>query len=78
MKRLSLREKEIIRYTANGYTAKEVAKLTGLQYRTIEAYVTTIRKKLAAKNIAHAVYIASQNHLFEDGANMNAIIRQII
>ena len=62
-KMLSPRESEIIHYTANGYTAKEIAKLIGLQYRTIEVYVGKIRKKLAAKNIAHAVYIALKNNM---------------
>ncbi len=58
MRKLSSREVEIIKHTACGLTAKEIAKMTGLEHRTIEAYMTNIRKKLGAKNTAHAIYIA--------------------
>ena len=68
MKMLSGREVQIIRYTARGCTAKEIAKITGLKYRTIEIYVGNIRKKLQAKNVAHAVYIASQKNILIDPA----------
>lgn len=56
---LNFRETEIIRHTACGRTAKEIAKLIGLEYRTIESHMLIIRKKLAARNAAHAVYLAS-------------------
>jgi len=58
MKKLSSREVEIIKHTACGLTAKEIARIMGLERRTIEAYMTNIRKKLGAKNAAHAIYIA--------------------
>lgn len=60
MKKLSCREVEVIQYAANGRTAKEIAKLTGLEPRTIEAYMNNIKRKLSAKNSAHAVYIAAK------------------
>ena len=63
MKTLSFREMQIISYTANGLTAKEIAKMLDLEYRTVEIYVSNIRKKLSAKNIAHAVYIAVQKNI---------------
>ena len=66
MKALSVREIQIIRYTAKGYTAKEIAKALGLEYRTVEIYVSNIRKKLAAKNIAHAVYKATQENILNE------------
>jgi DNA-binding CsgD family transcriptional regulator len=66
MKALSGREVQIIRQTARGYTAKEIAKLIGLEPRTIEVYVGSIRKKLQAKNIAHAVFIASQHNILNE------------
>lgn len=58
MRKLSSREVEIINHIACGFTAKEIAKLVGLEHRTIEAYLTNIRKKLGAKNSAHAIFIA--------------------
>lgn len=63
MKKLSCREIELIQYTARGLTAKEIAKLTGLEPRTIEAYMSNVRKKLQAKNIAHAVFIAHNTNI---------------
>ena len=65
MKNLSIREIEVMKFTANGCTAKQIAKLTGLTHRTVEAYVVNIRKKLAAKNVAHAVFIASRRNYFD-------------
>lgn len=57
MQKLTRREIEIITYTAKGHTSKEIAKLIGLQFRTVQAYLANIRKKLRAKNIANAVYL---------------------
>jgi DNA-binding NarL/FixJ family response regulator len=64
MAKLSGREIEIIKHTACGSTAKEIAKMTGLEHRTVEAYMANIRKKLGAKNVAHAIYIACRISLF--------------
>ena len=58
-------EIEIMKQTASGHTAKEVAKHIGLEYRTVESYLATIKKKLGAKNVVHAVYIACTNHLMK-------------
>lgn len=66
MKKLSGREIELITYTARGHTAKEIARLTGLEPRTIEAYIINIRKKLNAKNIAHAVFIAYKANIINE------------
>ena len=70
MKKLSCRETEIIMHSATGRTAKEIAKLTGLEHRTVEAYMMNIRRKLGAKNIAHAVYIACQICVIKDVFNV--------
>jgi LuxR family transcriptional regulator len=66
MKALSGRELEIIRHTAQGHTAKEIARMTGLDPRTIESYAVSIRRKLLAKNITHAVYLASRQHMLDE------------
>lgn len=63
MNKLSARELEIIKYTACGSTAKEVARKVGLEYRTIEAYMKNIRRKLGAKNVAHVIYLACHNSM---------------
>jgi DNA-binding NarL/FixJ family response regulator len=61
---LTSRELEIIRYSAEGCTAKEIARLTGLEHRTIESYVMNIRKKLSARNTTHAVFLAMRQYVF--------------
>lgn len=63
MKNLSTRETEIIHYSALGHTAKEIAKFIGLEPRTVEIYVANIRRKLVARNTAHAVFIAAQRNI---------------
>jgi DNA-binding NarL/FixJ family response regulator len=63
MNKLSYREIEIMNHIACGFTAKEIARKTGLEHRTVEIYMSNIRKKLSAKNVAHAVYIACQTSL---------------
>lgn len=63
---LSNREIQIIRYKAHGFTAKEIAKRIGLEHRTIEIYVENIKRKLEAKNISHAIYIAIQKKILSD------------
>jgi DNA-binding NarL/FixJ family response regulator len=64
MKQLSVKEVEIMKYIAVGHTAKEVAKEVGLEYRTVETYVARIKKKLGAKNITNAVYIACEQPIW--------------
>jgi DNA-binding NarL/FixJ family response regulator len=61
MDKLSHREIQIINHTACGLTAKEIAKKTGLERRTVEIYMQNLRKKLGAKNVAHAIYLYFYN-----------------
>lgn len=61
MDKLTYREIEIIKHTAYGMTAKEVARKTGLEHRTVEMYMQNLRKKLGAKNAAHAIYLYFHN-----------------
>lgn len=61
MDKLNCREIEIIYHTAAGLTAKEIARKTGLEHRTVEFYMKNLRKKLGAKNVAHAIYLYFYN-----------------
>lgn len=61
MHKLNYREIEIINHTACGLTAKEIARKTGLERRTVELYMQNLRKKLGAKNAAHAIYLYFYN-----------------
>lgn len=62
MRQLSRQETLIMQQTSLGFTAKEIAKKMGLAPRTVEMYLTNIRKKLNAKNAAHAVYLIHQQN----------------
>ena len=55
---LSYREIQIIRLISFGYTAKEIARKLNIGYRTVEKYAQNIRKKLKARNMTHAVFLA--------------------
>lgn len=55
---LSERETQIISYKALGHTSKEIARLLGLEYRTVEVYFGKIKRKLKARNTPHAIYLA--------------------
>ncbi|SRR5579883_391367 len=46
---LSQREQQCLRYFLNGKTAKETAMILGLSYRTIEEYLTNLKKKLGCR-----------------------------
>lgn len=66
MKVLSGREVQVIKHAACGYTIKEIARIIGLEPRTIEKYVNNVKRKLLARNTTHAVYIASRERLLEE------------
>lgn len=61
---LSDRELEILRYSKDGYTSKEIAKFTNLHPKTVENHLSNIQIKLEAKNIRHAISIAYEKKLF--------------
>lgn len=52
---LSIREREISGYIANGYTCKEIARQLDISHRTVEAHRAKIMKKLACRNTAELV-----------------------
>ena len=55
---LSYREIQILRYISYGFTAKEIARKLDLGYRTVEKYARNVRRKLDARNMSHAVFLA--------------------
>lgn len=52
---LSAREHEIFNLVANGFTGKEIARELKLSPRTVETHLNTIKTKMGARNITHAV-----------------------
>lgn len=56
--RLGPREKEVLGWTAEGKTASEVGTILGISKRTVEWHLKSVRLKICATNITHAVAIA--------------------
>lgn len=52
---LTARQQDILSLMAEGMSSKECAQRLGISHRTIEHQLTAIRKKLNAKNMAHAI-----------------------
>ena len=52
------RELEALRLRSQGHSVKEVAVLMGVSYHTTKERLAIVRRKLGARNTAHAVTIA--------------------
>ena len=59
MMMVSKREEQVLRCLADGMSTKEAGKALGISGETVQDYSTSIRRKLAARNAAHAVAIAA-------------------
>ena len=61
--KLSPREIEILKYLAEGYSNREIAKLLNLSSRTVDSHRTNILKKLRLKNNQELVKLAIKHNL---------------
>lgn len=62
---LTPRELELLRYMAEGYTNKEVARAMVLAEDTVKKAVQTLIAKLGAADRTHAVVLALRSHLID-------------
>lgn len=60
---LTQREKEILSYTANGLTSKEIGERLDISARTVEAHRANIREKLGIENMSELVKYAMEHNL---------------
>ena len=60
---LTHREKEILSYTANGLTSKEIAERLDISSRTVEAHRANIREKLDISTVSELVKYAMDHNL---------------
>jgi DNA-binding NarL/FixJ family response regulator len=60
---LTPREKEILSYTANGLTSKEIAERLDISARTVEAHRANIREKLGIETMSELVKYAMDHNL---------------
>jgi len=61
MKKLSPREQQVMMLLANGLTCQEAAQNLKLEITTIKTHVLSVRNKIEAHNIPHAVAILVSN-----------------
>lgn len=64
---LSERETEVVRLTANGYTAKEMARVLGVSPRTLETYKARAMTKLNLRSRTDLVRYALRSGWLSDG-----------
>ena len=61
---LSIREREVLRYLAKGFTNSEIAEILSLSPKTIDTYRSRIMNKLNIKKKSELVNYAMQHRLF--------------
>lgn len=62
---LTGREEDILDLLAHGLSSKEVARQLGISPRTVEHRLASIKEKLGARNVTHAVAMAVARHLID-------------
>lgn len=62
---VTLREKEVARLLADGYSTKEAADVLNISVKTAEAHRASIMKKLNAKNVTDIVKYCIRNQIIE-------------
>ena len=63
IEKITKREKQILKYFANGYKTKEIAEEFKLSFHTVNNHRKNILKKLQIKNLASLVNFAIENGL---------------
>lgn len=61
--RLSVRESEVLKWTAQGKTASDIAMILSLTPRTVNFHISSVMRKMGANNKTSAVVIASKSGL---------------
>jgi len=62
---LSVREREILKLLAEGYSNKEISDMLMISIKTVETHRANIMRKNNFKNITELVLYAARNHLIE-------------
>ena len=66
---LSKRERDVLRCLAGGKTGYETASTLGISVCTVRVHIRSIRRKLHATNIPHAVAIAWSSGLLRSDSS---------
>lgn len=62
---MSVREREILKLLAEGYSNKEISDMLAISVKTVETHRANIMRKNNFKNITELVLYAARNHLIE-------------
>jgi LuxR family quorum sensing-dependent transcriptional regulator len=63
--RLTARESEVLRWVANGKSAREIGEILDITKRTVDEHVQVAIRKLGATNRTHAVALALRDGLIK-------------
>lgn len=63
MEKLTERELTILGFLTKGYDNSQIAEKIFISKHTVKAHMSSIIKKLNARNRTNAVYIAALNHI---------------
>lgn len=66
MEKLTEQETIILQQIVHGYNNVQISKSTYISIHTVKAHISSIFKKLGAKNRANAVYIALKNKIVNE------------
>jgi LuxR family transcriptional regulator, quorum-sensing system regulator BjaR1 len=62
---LTLRERRVLTWAAQGKSSWEVGKILGISLRAVDGSMSSVIRKLGAANRTHAVAIALRNKLID-------------
>ena len=60
---LTVREVEILKLIADGYSNTKIGKFLGISHRTVDTHRTNIRNKIGVKNLAGMIRYALQANI---------------
>ncbi len=66
MEKLTEREVAVLRLITLGYGNSQISKIIFISIHTVKAHISSIIRKLDAKNRTNAVYIAIKNNLLDE------------
>lgn len=62
---LTSREREVVRYVAEGFKNKDIAEKLGIQIKTVETHRTNINNKLGFNHVSQLIIYAIQKGLIK-------------
>lgn len=65
LSKLTDREREVLKLIAEGKTSKDIAKVLGISYKTIDAHRENIKRKTDIDSIAGLTRLAVRSRLIE-------------